>query len=484
MRKSIAVVTVLLVGLLLLCSGIAMSAVPQTMNYQGFLTDKATGQPVTATLNMMFSIYDAEGAPDEGWIWREFQTGVSVENGVYSVTLGSVDPSGNPLDIAFDTQYWLGISIGNDSQLSPRQQLTSVGYAVSADYADAAGNASTANNADTLDGIDSTEFQRPLLGGSLGCPVGTSIKTLHQNGVFSCETDDVLTEAQVEGYIANDVASERIPYSNGTKLTASSMVFQNTGGGQFGMNITDPTANLHVYRVVGGATTSADVIAKLQATSVADTNYHLLEGYHGSNLQFYIGGNGGASFKGGVEVPANQDFKYSTPRTYYKQLPAAAFVEIFQRNEYGGLQVQSRFGFWAGGDINEAGPADYPSVVPVDLPDGAEIKKFTVYYRNNGGAWPTNFKLLEASIYKRGVLSSSGLAIATVMANSDDFPSSSIIRSPSTQSIPQPLVDNAASQYYIYLQLFSNICTSYAQNPCNLDFFGATIEYQLSGLRP
>jgi hypothetical protein len=47
-----------------------------------------------------------------------------VVQGIFNALLGTV----NPLDLPFDEQYYLGIAIGNEEELSPRIALTSSAY--------------------------------------------------------------------------------------------------------------------------------------------------------------------------------------------------------------------------------------------------------------------------------------------------------------------------------------------------------------------
>ncbi len=124
----------LLIGVLLvvLCVSAGYAAIPETINYQGYLTDSA-GEPVEGTMPMVFSLYDL---PTEGTIlWSESQN-VSVSKGIYSVILGTGTPiSGSLGALTFNTQYYLGIAVGGDPEMTPRQALTSVGYAFTADTA-------------------------------------------------------------------------------------------------------------------------------------------------------------------------------------------------------------------------------------------------------------------------------------------------------------------------------------------------------------
>lgn len=100
--------------------------VPQTLNYQGTLTD-SNGSPVNASKPILFNMYDTAigGAP----FWSE-QQNVNVKNGQFSVVLGST--TAIPTDKLTGTTY-IGITVGPPSpEMSPRQKLTSVAYALKA----------------------------------------------------------------------------------------------------------------------------------------------------------------------------------------------------------------------------------------------------------------------------------------------------------------------------------------------------------------
>ena len=118
-----------LLGVVLL-SSISMSSygqIPQTINYQGYLTDKTTGDPINnSALEITFSIYDVDigGAA----LWWQTQT-VQVNQGVYNVVLGG-GTTRKPIDLTFDRQYYLGVKVGADSEMDPRQPLTSAPYAL------------------------------------------------------------------------------------------------------------------------------------------------------------------------------------------------------------------------------------------------------------------------------------------------------------------------------------------------------------------
>jgi hypothetical protein len=108
-----------------LASGVAIAQVPSTISYQGILTD-SEGQPVEdGSYDMHFRLYSASGTQTA--IWQESRN-VSVQNGLFSVLLGTI----NPLDLPFDQQYYLGMAIGEALELSPRMALTSSAYSLRA----------------------------------------------------------------------------------------------------------------------------------------------------------------------------------------------------------------------------------------------------------------------------------------------------------------------------------------------------------------
>jgi len=100
-----------------------------TIPYQGRLAD-ASGNPVTGKQNMEFRIYDvpAGGTP----LWEEFWTGansVDVSDGLFSVMLGSIN-TGLTAVVQGNTTLYLGITVGTDSEMSPRVQMGSVPFSI------------------------------------------------------------------------------------------------------------------------------------------------------------------------------------------------------------------------------------------------------------------------------------------------------------------------------------------------------------------
>jgi hypothetical protein len=106
------------------------------------LIDKA-GAPVDADVNFVFSIYDA--ATGGTAVWTETQT-TTVDAGFFSARLGEKTAFAANLFDGTKTLY-LGVKVGDDAEMTPRQMLTSVPFAVTAGYAVQAANATTADTA-------------------------------------------------------------------------------------------------------------------------------------------------------------------------------------------------------------------------------------------------------------------------------------------------------------------------------------------------
>jgi len=147
-------IVVMLVVLSSLVCGLqtAYADVPHLINFQGRIADTA-GNPITGTRSITFNMYDAEGGGN--LLWHETHPNITVTDGIFEVLIGSV----SSLDLPFDKQYYLGIQVGSDPEMTPRQKIASVGYAYKAEkaeYADSAATAAmstTATNADTVDGV-------------------------------------------------------------------------------------------------------------------------------------------------------------------------------------------------------------------------------------------------------------------------------------------------------------------------------------------
>jgi hypothetical protein len=126
MNKQTLLVRIILV-LILAGTSLSPADVPQLISFQGKLYDD-TGNPLTGQHEMTFRIYAVESAGTA--LWSETDS-VQCENGLYAVILGT----SSPFNLNFDGQYWLGVQVSGDDELSPRYRLVSVPTAFRAQIA-------------------------------------------------------------------------------------------------------------------------------------------------------------------------------------------------------------------------------------------------------------------------------------------------------------------------------------------------------------
>ncbi len=124
-RLQFVAAAMVVVALTMFALSTQASIVPRTFNYQGYLT-KSDGTPVTAPTNMTFSLYSTTNGKSP--LWSEQHNTVPVNNGIYSVVLGNT----TPIDVSRDASYYLGTQVGTDLEMSPRQPLASVPFALRA----------------------------------------------------------------------------------------------------------------------------------------------------------------------------------------------------------------------------------------------------------------------------------------------------------------------------------------------------------------
>jgi hypothetical protein len=108
------------------CVTLSLAAgAPQLVNVQGLLTNSGDEPVADGTYEVTFAIYDDDNSGSA--LWTEVRN-VTTEDGLFTIILGETSPLPESLfDIA---ELWLGITVSGDTEMTPRQRLTSVPYAL------------------------------------------------------------------------------------------------------------------------------------------------------------------------------------------------------------------------------------------------------------------------------------------------------------------------------------------------------------------
>ncbi|MGA1823818.1 MAG: hypothetical protein ACMUIP_04070 [bacterium] len=143
MTKKIILIIVIIFSIIFLATPSAR-AVPDTINLQGKITYKS-GEALNGNYQLEFLLYDQEtgGSP----LWQELHDNIEIKEGIYTIQLGSADPSGNPLNADYfinNSELYLEMVITEKPtgtpEIFPRQCLTSTAFAMKAADADTAGS--------------------------------------------------------------------------------------------------------------------------------------------------------------------------------------------------------------------------------------------------------------------------------------------------------------------------------------------------------
>lgn len=257
-------------GLLLVSN--MVQAVPMMTTYQGHLAD-ANGHPLNTTVNMMFALYDA---PTGGTlVWSETHSGVTITQGVFSVVLGSDEPFEQE---DFEGERYLGMTVGDDPEMMPREQLTSVAFAIKAGIAEsvvdsAVGTDKLAENAVTTDKVVDDAV--------------TGAKIADLSGHSATELDDI-SSAGSGAIITGEERNRWNGLGSGAfKLNGNDAYYTD---GNVGIGTTSPSAKLDVNGQI--LMQGFDAVIKSKDTvDGLNRTFHLIGTYHGWDKEaIYVGG--------------------------------------------------------------------------------------------------------------------------------------------------------------------------------------------------
>jgi|GEM_PF-1745419 hypothetical protein len=222
-------------------TGAALSAAatwPNLMNYQGQLTDSSGNAVADGTYNVKFAIYPA-ATPGPTPVWTETQT-VTVSKGLFNAILGSVNSLGALTPAQTNADLWLGITVGADPEMTPRQQLLGP---INANNAASVGGLLPNNAPNNLVVLDSGgKIPAGLIqGGSIQFPLAMSgnstygLSVVNSNSAPSAVGLSVVASSGIQGFATDPAGSGVAGYSgSSTGVAVSGTNTSSTGVGVLG----------------------------------------------------------------------------------------------------------------------------------------------------------------------------------------------------------------------------------------------------------
>jgi site-specific recombinase XerD len=257
-------------------------APPRTLAFQGRLLDK-TNTPITAETKLRFAIYNS--ATGKGSLWEEIQEITPNQDGYFSTLLGKRSSLSQHL-FTNNPNLYVGITVGTNAELQPRQQLATGGLAA---------------NAQALQGLkpitDTDETQNVILAldSSGDLTIGGSASPTFQatGGTFTLSGQTLILTTN--------------PGSNGNvQLTAD-------GSGIIDMQsaLQNTTNNKSVTGVLG-AVEVADMLA-IQTSSSSqsaltvkqNSTGDIISGFNNEIAKFRVDASGNGMFAGNLQINGN-----------------------------------------------------------------------------------------------------------------------------------------------------------------------------------
>ncbi|MEO8133091.1 MAG: hypothetical protein ABI831_03825 [Betaproteobacteria bacterium] len=215
--------------------GIVHAQIPRQVSYQGSLTNPG-GTPVNATVSMAFNLYNVVSGGAA--LYTETHS-VTVTDGVFNVLIGSV----TPLPLPFDVPYYLGVKVGADPELAPRQPVVASAYAIRAATAEALAASATVAGSRITGAITTATLPAANLSGTIATAKGgTGQPTLTANGLlYGQGTGNVgVTSAGTIGQLL--AATAGAPAWTGSPTLSGDLGVN----GSVGAGVITPSARFHV----------------------------------------------------------------------------------------------------------------------------------------------------------------------------------------------------------------------------------------------
>jgi len=216
------------------------------MDLSMFVMDKETNQPLEGTHTLVFTIYPEDSNSS---VWQESQE-IELNYGLIKTSLGKNESLPTDLD-PLNNNYFLGIKIGDDIELTPRKKISPNPFSISSIYSQTSGDSQTLEGSQ----IGEEEGDIMLLGS------GGEVDTAFLPGDLSYLGPDIdlssETNLEVSGSLLN-LSGDTLSINEGTLTDGAICTYSTTEGLVCNTTVTasgDITEVIAGSGLTGGATT-------------------------------------------------------------------------------------------------------------------------------------------------------------------------------------------------------------------------------------
>lgn len=221
--KRITIFFMLVISVLSVCK-LHSQSIPQTINFQGVLKDASGNIVPNGDYNLTFKIYNVETGGTA--LWTETKL-VNVVDGIFSTQLGSV----SAISLPFDAAYWVGITVGSGSELTPRIAFTSVPYSrMSLNIPDNSLTAMKIQSGQVVKSLNGLKDNINLVAGS--------------NVTITPSGNDLTISATGSGGIGGSGTTNYLPLFTGNSTLGNSLLYQTAN--KIGLSTTSPDFSLTI----------------------------------------------------------------------------------------------------------------------------------------------------------------------------------------------------------------------------------------------
>ncbi len=212
---------------------------------QGVLRDPLGRTVDDGQYSVTFKIYDVASSGAE--LWTEVHGSVDIQHGIFTELLGGIT---SMEDLAFNTTYWIGISVEDGVEMSPRTQLTTSPYSKS---------------------VFGTDNVFPSIG-------RIGVGTLEPEAAFHIKNKNDETDILLIKDASNN---EQVKVANDGTLTVPDGIF---GNGVLGVGTQEPDARMHIVGADGDNLLITDSDGNAQVKVANDGTLTVPDGVFGNGV--------------------------------------------------------------------------------------------------------------------------------------------------------------------------------------------------------